>query len=138
VEVIERKVGVHKVKEAWVQPREKIATLNRRWRRDFGLEKPNLTWLDTDGEPLLSELSAAAWARHGHKVAGHTGPFGLLRALAARAPVGQPNGRVQQSDGKPLLLALDDHDLSPLRSLVSGLAELWPVAAASRRGLQTS
>jgi hypothetical protein len=81
------------------------------------------------------ELSLAGWARCGHKVTGHTGPFGRLRELAARAPVESPMSRVQQPDGKPLLLALDDDDTRlPLSSLVAGLAALWPVVMASRRG----
>ncbi|MDO9146295.1 MAG: UPF0149 family protein [Hydrogenophaga sp.] len=78
------------------------------------------------------ELSLAAWARTGHKVTGQTGSFGRLRALAARAPVQHPQDRVQQDDGKPLLLALDE-ECPAATSLLMALSELWPVAAAARR-----
>lgn len=80
------------------------------------------------------ELALAAWARAGHKVMGSTGPFGRLRALAARAPVLDEQGHMLQDDGRPLLQALNDSTPPPLL-LVMSLAELWPVVVASRRAM---
>ena len=79
------------------------------------------------------ELASAGWARAGHKITGHTGPFGRLRGLAARAALApDPQGRVQQDDGKPLLLALTDDADSAVTTLGAALSELWPVVTAAR------
>lgn len=78
------------------------------------------------------ERSPAAWARAGHKVTGQTGPFGRLRALAARASAQEGQERVLQDDGRPLLLALEE-DPPAQQLLFTSLAELWPVVVASRR-----
>lgn len=77
------------------------------------------------------ETALAAWARTGHKVTGHTGPFGRLRSLAARAPLKEGQSQVLRDNGSPLLQALDDSTCAPIE-LAKALAELWPVVVADR------
>lgn len=78
------------------------------------------------------ELSLAGWARAGHKVAAQTGPFGRLRALAARAAVADGQSRLLHDSGAPLLLAVDEPEpFAP--QIAAALAELWPVVVADRK-----
>lgn len=79
------------------------------------------------------EAATAAWARAGHKVAGQTGPFGKLRALASRAAVNAGADRVLRDDGGPLLQAVEDAPGEAGQSLVRALTALWPVVAAHRQ-----
>jgi yecA family protein len=82
------------------------------------------------------ELAMAAWMRSGHKVTGDTGPFGRLRALAARAAASPSSeGRVQQDDGRPLLLSLSGDEVAPVDVLSAALTGLWPVAVAGSRSV---
>jgi yecA family protein len=79
-----------------------------------------------------AELAPASWARAGHKVHGSTGPFGPLRALAARAPLqaGQPG--VLDDQDRPLLHAVADAT-QPAQTLITALTALWPAASQARR-----
>jgi tetratricopeptide (TPR) repeat protein len=77
------------------------------------------------------ETAIPAWARSGHKVTGFTGPFGRLRALAARAPMKDGQRRVQQDNGSPLLQSLAHSTPAPME-LAMALADLWPAVVAGR------
>ena len=78
------------------------------------------------------ELALAAWSRAGHKVTGDAGPFGRLRGLAARAaPSPATEARVQQDDGRPLLVSLSDDEVAPVEVLRAALTALWPAAVAA-------
>lgn len=84
-----------------------------------------------------AELSAAAWARQGHKVTGNTGAFGRLRGLAARAVVQGGQARFEHDGGAPLLQEMDVDAPPPQISLIQALAELWPTVIGSRRSGST-
>lgn len=92
-------------------------------------EKAALSW--SAGFARGSEMAAAAWARHGHKVMGVTGSFGRLRGLAARAAISGESSRVTDELGMPRLQAVSDQPAAVVQ-LQDVLNDLWPVVQKSR------